>query len=163
MTSMVTFPIGTGEFEPAATSILAPATTLYAGLDKVAISSEVWVDPIDRDRLEFDDWQTAIHEFGFADEAAPTYVGSGIVDGSTVGQFAYGEVGDSLAVVTTEGTPWQQEGDPVVDMTLLTPDGDGGLTETSKIEDLAEGRGSVTAVRFVEIKSFSDNKYQLYQ
>lgn len=150
MTSMVTFPIGTGGFEPAATSILAPATTLYAGLDKVAISSEVWVDPIDRDRLEFDDWQTAIHEFGFADDAAPTYVGTGIVDGSTVGQFAYGEIGDSLAVVTTEGTPWAQDTDVGIDMTVLTPDGDGGLDETSKIEDLADGKGAVTAVRFVE-------------
>ncbi len=150
MTSMVTFPLGTGRFEPAGTSILAPATTLYAGLDKVAISSEVWVDPIDRDRLEFEDWETAIHEFGFADDAAPTYVGSGIVDGSTIGQFAFGEVGDSLAVVTTKGTPWQQNPEVGIDLTILTPDGDGGLAETSKIADLSNGKGEVTAVRFVE-------------
>ena len=52
MTSMVTFPLGAGRFEPAGTAILAPATTLYSGTDKVAISSEVWVDPIDRQRLE---------------------------------------------------------------------------------------------------------------
>ncbi len=150
MTSMVTFPLGTGRFEPAGTSILAPATTLYAGLDKVAISSEVWVDPIDRDRLEFDDWQTAVHEFTFADDAAPTYAGSGIVDGSTIGQFAFGEIGDSLAVVTTEGTPWQQDPKVGVDLTILTPDGDGGMTETAKVDDLSSGKGEVTAVRFVE-------------
>ncbi|MFP3899963.1 MAG: beta-propeller domain-containing protein [Acidimicrobiia bacterium] len=150
MTSMVTFPLATGRFEPAATSILAPATTLYAGLGTVAISSEVWVDPIDRGRLEFDDWQTAIHEFRFDDGAAPAYVGSGIVDGSTVGQFAFGEIGDSLAVVTTEGTPWAQEPDVAIDLTILTSDGDGGLGETSKVADLADGRGEVTAVRFVD-------------
>ncbi|HEX2578243.1 MAG TPA: beta-propeller domain-containing protein [Aquihabitans sp.] len=150
MTSMVTFPLGGGRFEPAGTSILAPSTTLYAGLEKVAISSEVWVDPIDRERLEFDDWQTAVHEFGFADDAAPTYVGSGIVDGSTIGQFAFGEIDDSLAVVTTKGTPWQQDPTVGIDLTILTPDGDGGLAAASKVADLSNGRGEVTAVRFVE-------------
>ncbi len=150
MTSMVTFPLGTGLFEPAGTSILAPATTLYAGLDKVAISSEVWVDPIDRDRLKFDDWQTAIHEFSFTDNAPPTYGGSGIVDGSTIGQFAFGEIGSSLAVVTTKGTPWKQKPKGGIDLTILTPDDKGGLTETSKIVDLANGKGEVSAVRFIE-------------
>ncbi|CAN5751993.1 hypothetical protein BH24ACT4_BH24ACT4_14380 [soil metagenome] len=150
MTSMVTFPLGGGRFEPAGTSILAPGSTLYAGLDKVAISSEVWVDPIDRERLTFDDWQTAVHEFSFADATAPTYAGSGIVDGSTIGQFAFGEVGGSLAVVTTKGTPWQQDPDAGIDLTILTPDGDGALTETSKVADLSEGRSEVAAVRFID-------------
>ena len=158
MTSMVTFPLGEDRFAPSATSILAPATTLYAGLDTVAISSEVWVDPADRERLEFDTWQTAVHEFRFpepdddgdAADGAPTYAGSGIVDGSTVGQFAFGEIGDSLAVVTTEGTPWRQQPDLAVDLTVLTADGDGGLAKTSTVEDLADGKGAVAAVRFVE-------------
>ncbi|MEO6627919.1 MAG: beta-propeller domain-containing protein, partial [Aquihabitans sp.] len=150
MTSMVTFPLGSGRFQPAGTSILAPATTLYAGLDKVAISSEVWVDPIDRDRLEFKNWQTAIHEFSFADDAPPTYAGSGLVDGSTVGQFAFGEIGGSLAVVTTKGTPWNQNPTVGIDLTVLTPDGKGKLTQTAKIADLSNGKGEVTAVRFVE-------------
>jgi len=150
MTSMVTFPLGTGRFDPQGTSMLAPGATLYAGLDRVAISSEVWVDPIDRDRLEFDDWQTAIHEFSFTADEAPSYDGSGIVDGSTVGQFAFGEIGDSLAVVTTEGTPWRQEPDAVIDLTVLTPDGEGALDVASQVEDLADGSGAVTAVRFVE-------------
>jgi len=150
MTSMVTFPVASGSFEPAGTSILAPGTTLYAGLEKVAISSEVWVDPIDRDRLKFDDWQTAIHEFSFSGDEAPGYEGSGIVDGSTIGQFAYGEIGDSLAVVTTEGTPWSQDPKVGVDLTVLTPDGEGSLDQTAKIDDLSNGKGDVTAVRFVE-------------
>ena len=150
MTSMVTFPLGSGRFEPSGTSILAPATTLYAGLDRVAISSEVWVDPIDRGRLEFQDWQTAVHEFSFADATAPTYAGSGIVDGSTIGQFAFGEIGSSLAVVTAKGTPWQRDPQIGIDLTILTPDGDGGMVETSKIADLSNGRGEVTAVRFLE-------------
>ncbi|QXC60790.1 beta-propeller domain-containing protein [Aquihabitans sp. G128] len=150
MTSMVTFPLGTGRFEPAGTSILAPATTLYAGLDKVAISSEVWVDPIDRDRLKFDDWRTAIHEFSFEADDAPTYAGSGIVDGSTVGQFAYGEVGGSLGVVTSKGTPWDQDLDRGIDLTILTPDGKGGLAQTATVGDLAKGGGGASAVRFVE-------------
>lgn len=150
MTSMVTFPLGTGRFDPRATSMLAPGDTLYAGLDRVAISSEVWVDPVDRDRLEFDDWQTAVHEFSFADDEAPSYDGSGIVDGSTVGQFAFGEIGDALAVVTTEGTPWGQSPDARVDLTVLAPDDEGALAVASQVEDLANGAGAVTAVRFVE-------------
>lgn len=151
MTSMVTFPIRTGTFAPAATSILAPGDTLYAGLEKVAISSGVWVDPIDRDRLRFDDWQTAVHEFSFADGQAPGYEGSGIVDGSTVGQFAFGEIGSSLGVVTTTGTPWAQDTSKnAVDLVLLTPDGDGALARTAEVEDLAGGDGDVSAVRFVD-------------
>ncbi len=149
MTSMVSFPVAGGRFEPAGTSILAPADTLYAGLEKVAISSHVWVDPIDRERLEFDDWQTAIHEFQFAEDL-PSYVGSGIVDGSTIGQFAFGEVGGSLAVVTTKGVPWRQDTTVGVDLTVLTPDGGNGLDETAKVADLADGKGEVSAVRFVE-------------
>ena len=150
MTSMVTFPLGTGRFDPSGTSILAPATTLYAGLDKVAISSQVWVDPIDQRRLKFKNWQTAVHEFTFTAGAAPTYQGSGIVDGSTIGQFAYGEIGSSLAVVTTKGTPWQQDPKAGVDLTILTPDGHGGLARTSKVPDLSNGKGGVTAVRFID-------------
>ena len=114
---------------------------MYAGLDKVAISSEVWVDPIDQRRLKFENWQTAVHEFSFTAGAAPTYQGSGIVDGSTIGQFAYGEIGDSLAVVTTRGTPWQQDPKVGVDLTILTPDGHGGLARTSKVPDLSNGKG----------------------
>lgn len=150
MTSMVTVPLGPDRFQPDGTSILAPATTLYAGPDKVAISSEVWVDPVDRERLKFDDWQTAVHEFTFTDDSAPTYEGSGIVDGSTIGQFAFGEIGASLAVVTTKGTPWQQDPKAAIDLTILSPDGDGGLTKTATIADLADGKGEVSAVRFVE-------------
>ncbi len=166
MTSMVTFPLGAGRFEPAATSILAPGSTLYAGPDRVAISSEVWVDPIDRDRLRFDDWKTAVHEFTFAaatdgadrrdrrdrrsPPSAPSYEGSGIVDGSTIGQFAFGEVGDSVAVVTTRGTPWNQDPERGVDLTVLSPDGRGALSETAKVADLARGDGGVEAVRFVD-------------
>jgi len=151
MTSMVTFPIGTGTFEPAATSILAPGDTLYAGLDTVAISSGVWVDPIDRDRLRFDDWQTAVHEFSFAGGEPPGYEGSGLVDGSTVGQFAFGEIGGSLGVVTTTGTPWAQDmSKNAVDLVVLTPDGEGALTRTAEVGDLAGGAGGVSAVRFVD-------------
>jgi hypothetical protein len=151
MTSMVTLPIGTGTFEPAATSILAPGDTLYAGLEKVAISSGVWVDPIDRERLRFDDWQTAVHEFSFAEGQAPGYEGSGIVDGSTVGQFAFGEIGGSLGVVTTTGTPWAQDtSENAVDLVVLTPDGEGALARTAEVEDLAGGDGDVSAVRFVD-------------
>ncbi|MEZ5179984.1 MAG: beta-propeller domain-containing protein, partial [Acidimicrobiales bacterium] len=36
-----------------------------------------------------------------------------------------------------------------VDLTLLAPDGDGGLEETAKVADLSDGRGVVSAVRFV--------------
>lgn len=150
MTSMVTFPAKSSTFKPVGTSILAPGTTLYAGLDTVAISSEVWVDPIDRERLKFDDWQTAIHEFRFTAGHEPGYEGSGIVDGSTIGQFAFGEIGSSLAVVTTKGAPWSQATDKRgVDLTVLKPDGKGKLAVTSKVKDLADGKGEVTAVRFV--------------
>ncbi len=150
MTSMVSFPIGTGRFEPEATAIVAPGTTLYAGLDTVAVSSEVWVDPADRDRLRFDDWQTAIHEFRFSGDDAPDYEGSGIVDGSTVGQFAFGELGDNLAVVTTQGTPWRQESDNRVDLDVLHADGKGTLARVAQVTDLAQGRGAVSAVRFLD-------------
>ncbi len=49
----------TGHSQNSMYRIAQAGSTLYAGLDKVAISSEVWVDPIDRERLKFDDWKTA--------------------------------------------------------------------------------------------------------
>ncbi len=150
MTSMVTFPLGSGRFEPAGTAILAPSTTLYAGLDKVAISSQVWVDPIDRNRLKFDDWKTAIHEFTFPKTGAPTYVGSGVVDGSTVNQFAFGEVGEAIAVVTSKGTPWNQRPDTTVDLTLFKATGVGRLNAIAHVSDLSDGNGAVQAVRYLE-------------
>jgi hypothetical protein len=149
MTSMVTVGLGAGRFDPLGTSILAPATTLYAGTEVVAVSSEVWVDPIDRGRLEFDDWRTAIHEFRFADASPPSYDGSAIVDGSTIGQFAFGEIGGSVAVVTATGSPWQADTSAGIDLTVLTPDGNGSLTQTASVSDLADGAGVVNAVRFV--------------
>lgn len=147
MTSMVTFPID-GEFDPVATSILAPGETLYAGLDRIAISSAVWVDPIDREGLEVDSWETAVHEFTFEADDAPAYRGSGIVDGSVVGQFAFGEIGDALAIVTSAGTPWRHSAEAKVDLTLMRSDDD-ALREIGRLADLAEG-GGLTAVRFTE-------------
>lgn len=152
MTSMVTFSLA-ARFEPVATSILAPGATLYAGLDLVAISSEVWVDPAEREARRFKDWQTAIHEFRFAEAGdAPTYRGSGIIDGSTVGQFAFGEVGDTLGVVSSKGTPWSYNPESAVNLTLLgAPDREGGtLARAATLDDLADGRGAVSAVRFLD-------------
>lgn len=149
MTSMVTFPIATGRFAPAGTSILAPSTTLYAGLDKVAISSQVWVDPVDQQRLKFPDWKTAIHEFTFPTSGAPDYVGSGLVEGSVVGQFAFGEVGDAIAVVSAKGTPWDQQPDDKVMMTLFTAGGNGALATAARVDDLGHGEGAVNAVRYL--------------
>ncbi len=148
MTSLVSFPIDRARFAPEATSILAPGDTLYAGLEKVAVSSHVWVDPADRDRLHFDDWQTAVHEFHFAPQGAPEYVATGVVDGTTVGSFAFGEVGDHLGVVTTQGTPWEHDADTSVDLVLLQPHGE-TLDAVAEVADLAGGHGTVSAVRFV--------------
>lgn len=149
MTSMVTFPLASTKFKPAGTSILAPSTTLYGGLDRVAISSEVWVDPIDQSRKKFPNWQTAIHEFTFTGTKAPRYEGSGIVDGATIGQFSFGELGDALAVITSKGTPWAHKSS-AVNLTVLSPDKNGKLTTTAKLDDLAPGKGAVSAVRFID-------------
>lgn len=168
MTSLVAFPLS-GRFEPVATSILAPGSTIYAGVDKVAVSAEVWVDPAVRETLDVERWETAVHEFEFApapdsDAAenaapqAPGYLGSGIVDGSIVSQFAFGEVGDALGVVTTVGTPWSQDPEAAVNLTLLRSTGAGGegaaadappLEVAARLADLADGRGAVSAVRYL--------------
>lgn len=149
MTSMVTFPLDSDSFEPTGTGLLAPADDLYAGVDRVAVSAGVWVDPIDRDELEFDDWRTAVHEFTFTDDGAPAYEGSGIIDGSTIGQFSFGEIGNDLGVVSASGTPWGLDRNGTVDLTVLRRAGDGELQAASTIDDLAGGRGSVSAVRFL--------------
>ena len=150
MTSMVTFPLGTGRFEPGRDLDPGPGDDPLRRAREGGDQLRGVGRPDRPGSPRVRDWQTAIHEFSFADDAAPTYEGSGIVDGSTIGQFAFGEIGDSLAVVTTKGTPWEQNPKVGVDLTILTPDGEGGLTETSKVADLSNGKGEVTAVRFVD-------------
>lgn len=150
MTSMVTFPITADGFQPTGTGILAPGDTVYAGVDRVAVSAGIWVDPIDRERLRFDDWRTAVHEFAFDETGAPTHVGSGIVDGSLRDQFAFGEVGDDLAVVTSAGTPWGLRPTGRIELTVMARSGDAALEPIASVDDLSGGRGAVTAIRFLD-------------
>jgi hypothetical protein len=138
-----------GRFEASATGLLAPSSNIYATADKVTITAGIWVDPNVASNQVFTDWKTAIHQFAFGPQA-PAYTGSATVDGAVANQFAFGEVGDRLAVVSTAGTPWMFEPNSRVDMTLF--DQAAAPVGTGRLEDLGNG-GWVAGVRFTESRA----------
>jgi uncharacterized secreted protein with C-terminal beta-propeller domain len=148
MTSMVQF-AASGRFEASATGLLAPSSNIYATADKVTITAGIWVDPNVASNQVFTDWKTAIHQFAFGPQA-PAYTGSATVDGAVANQFAFGEVGDRLAVVSTAGTPWMFEPNSRVDMTLF--DQAAAPVGTGRLEYLGNG-GWVAGVRFTESRA----------
>ena len=147
MTAMISFSTGT-RFAPNATGILAPSTDIFATAERVTVASHIWVDPADQSRYAFDDWKTAVHQFRFAG-SAPTYLASTTVDGSVLSQFAFAEVGESLAVVTATGTPWGADPNATVKLSMFNRD---SLAPVANLEDIGT-RSGVSSVRFTATRA----------
>lgn len=127
------------------------ATTVYASTTSLYVATTSWSDQM----TVFNDpsapntsSQTDIHQFDLSDPTHPTYVASGWVPGTLIGQYALSEYQGVLRVATTVGTasPAPGEGQAptvlsdnrVVLMqaigTALTPIGSiGGLGQGEKI------------------------------
>ena len=150
VTTVVSIPVD-GRFDPAAaTSVLAPGTTVYASPSSLYVATTVWVDSeaLDGDDAWNEAWRrrrTSIHRFDITDPADAPYQSSAHVEGLIRNQFWLSEHEGHLRVVTTIGGPWDEDARSQV--RVLRADG-GVLVETGRVDHIGRGE-QVQAVRFI--------------
>ena len=123
-------------------AVLASGETVYASQDRLYVSTNIWEPIIDEQTDEWldENYETALHRFSIAGDAAATYEGSGSVDGHLLNQFSMNDRDGVLYAATTTGAPWGG-GDSVSQIVALELNGDqleqigsvGNLGETERI------------------------------
>ncbi len=101
----------TGAVKPTSSAgVIAAGQTVYASLSRLFISTGRWgweADALDQGP------STEVHGFNISEPTATTYVGSGVVPGYILNQFALSEHQGNLRVATTTQAPWRDPGVPV--------------------------------------------------
>lgn len=145
MTSLVAFDMA-GPFEPSATGVLAPSDDITATAEDVVVSSQIWVDPAERDE-GYEDWSSALHRFSFSD-GAPVYVASGEVPGSIRDDFSLAMLDDAtVGVLTVDVLPWEERAKAKVTARTLATDGE--VLEPLGVLDVASGENGSAGMRFI--------------
>jgi len=124
-------------------AVLASGETVYASQDRLYVSTNIWEPIINEQTDEWldENYQTALHRFSIAGDAAAAYEGSGSIDGHLLNQFSMNDRDGVLYAATTTGAPWGGGDDSVSQIVALELDGDqltqigsvGGLGETERI------------------------------
>ncbi|MHB1446307.1 MAG: beta-propeller domain-containing protein, partial [Acidimicrobiales bacterium] len=145
-------------------TVVGNASTVYASTTALYVATSPWADQIYMTpiglaggmpaRWPVDGITTDIHGFDLSDPAAPRYLGSGVVPGTLIGQYALSEYGGDLRVATTVGqaTPAPGEGSTPSSLsdnlvTVLAPRA-GALVPVGSIGGLGQGE-KIYGVRFV--------------
>lgn len=141
--SVVTFDL-TGEvLEPTSSAgLVASGDTIYASTDRLIVATSPWgrwITPfLDRlPRPDRNDLVTDLHSFDISDPSATSYVASGSVAGSLIGQFALSETAGVIRVATTTGADWFgfSEADSQSSLIMLAEEGE-ELVETGRLDGL---------------------------
>ncbi len=149
-------------------TVVGNASSVYASTKALYVATSPWADQIYM-RPEMgtampgpggpapssaDGITTDIHGFDLSDPAAPRYLGSGVVPGTLIGQYALSEYNGDLRVATTVGqaTPAPGEGSAPSQLsdsrvTVLAPEA-GALVPVGSIGGLGQGE-KIYGVRFV--------------
>ncbi|MHB1912450.1 MAG: beta-propeller domain-containing protein, partial [Acidimicrobiales bacterium] len=145
-------------------TVVGNASTVYASTTALYVATSPWADQIYMTpiglaggmpaRRPVDGITTDIHGFDLSDPAAPRYLGSGVVPGTLIGQYALSEYDGDLRVATTVGqaTPAPGEGSTPSSLsdnlvTVLAPQA-GALVPVGSIGGLGQGE-KIYGVRFV--------------
>lgn len=132
------------------------ATTVYASTTSLYVATTSWTEQMNAYNSSTTDPSTTtdIHEFDLSDPTHPTYVASGWVPGSLIGQYALSEYQGVLRVATTVGTatpaPGEGEAPTVLSdnrVVLMQAEGT-ALTPIGAIGGLGHGE-KIYGVRFV--------------
>ncbi|HVA43151.1 MAG TPA: beta-propeller domain-containing protein [Acidimicrobiales bacterium] len=145
-------------------TVVGNASTVYASTNALYVATSPWADQIYMTPMApaggmpavspADGITTDIHGFDLSDPAAPRYLGSGVVPGTLIGQYALSEYNGDLRVATTVGqaTPAPGEGSTPNQLsdnlvTVLAPE-TGALVSVGSIGGLGQGE-KIYGVRFV--------------
>ncbi len=146
-------------FDPSnAVGVLAGGNTIYSSLDRFYVATTKWVgqdDVVDGQVAPVwnDEFETELHAFEFVPGAPARYLASGAVDGSLLNQFSLDEHEGFLRVITTDGSPWNQDDLSSTGLTVLREDGE-TLVQVGHVGGLGEGE-SLYAARLLDEVGFA--------
>jgi uncharacterized secreted protein with C-terminal beta-propeller domain len=137
-------------------TVVGDAGTVYASTTALYVATTSWSEQMAPDQPYGGPASatTDLAGFDLTDASLPRYLGSGVVPGTLIGQYALSAYGGYLRVATTtgyatpppnEGTPPAQQSDNVV--SVLTPR-NGNLVTVGSVGNLGRGE-KIYAVRFV--------------
>lgn len=147
MVSIVDLDLGTGLAGSAgsidAVGVLAGGQTVYSSADRMYVATTKWVgqdivDDADRVREWSEDYETDLHSFAIAAGEPTRYVASGTLDGSLLNQFSLDEHEGYLRVITTDGSPWTQNGESETHLVVLQEQSD-RLVPVGRVGGLGKG------------------------
>jgi uncharacterized secreted protein with C-terminal beta-propeller domain len=141
-------------------TVVGNASTVYASTSSLFVATTPWAQQMGMGVAgqavipQPDNLTTDIHGFDLSNPAAPRYIGSGLVPGTLIGQYALSEYDGYLRVATTVGlaTPPPNEGSTPVQLsdsrvTVLAPAGQ-ALVPVGSVSGLGQGE-KIYGVRFV--------------
>jgi len=139
-------------------TVVGNASTVYASTEALYVATSPWAEQVEMtpgpEVPASGGITTDIHAFDLSDPATPRYLGSGVVAGTLIGQYAMSEWDGDLRVATTVGqaTPAPGEGSTPTQLsdnlvTILAPE-DGVLVPVGSIDGLGQGE-KIYGVRFV--------------
>ncbi|MGI9016810.1 MAG: beta-propeller domain-containing protein [Euzebya sp.] len=110
--SVLTFDLRGDQLAPTSgAGLVAAGDTVYASTDRLIVATSPWggwivpfIDVIGPPRTE--DLVTDLHSFDISEPAATSYVASGSVQGTLIGQFALSESAGVIRVATTTQPDW---------------------------------------------------------
>lgn len=158
--SVLSLPVDGDLREPAGTAVLGGGETVYSSQDRFYVvttdwATGPWLSPL-QDGPAMDlaaairpagDQRTGIHAFDISEPGPARYLGSGEVEGSTIGQYALSEWEGNLRVATTTGGGgwgWGQGSESRV--TVLAEE-DGALVQIGLVDGLGPDE-QIYAVRY---------------
>lgn len=145
--SVLTFDLAEGLGTGAGTGVLASGQTVYSSLDRFYVATTEWVGTEVADAsgvVAFDeDFTTQIHAFDTTGPRA-VYEASGEVDGSLLNQFSMDEHEGYLRVITTDGSPWSEQGKSESFLRVLE-ERDGRLVQIGEVGGLGKGESLYSA------------------
>ncbi|MDW3214401.1 MAG: beta-propeller domain-containing protein [Ilumatobacteraceae bacterium] len=126
-----------------AVGVLAGGQTVYSSTDRMYVATTKWigqdlVDDADRVREWTEEFETELHSFAIAAGEPTRYVASGAIAGSLLNQFALDEHDGYLRAITTDGSPWSQDGESETHLVVFEEQGD-QLVPVGEVGGLGKG------------------------
>lgn len=154
--SVLTLDLGSGLDIGNGTGVLASGQTVYASTDRFYVATTEWIEADVTPEDEFETWSenytTNLHAFDNTGEEAE-YLASGEVKGSLLNQFSLDESDGYLRVVSTDGSPWDEQNQSETYLTVFEEKGD-RLEQVGQVGGLGKGE-SLYSARLLDDVAFA--------